>query len=227
MTDWLNNRENPSAFTAAIITMALISIGSAVTEFLCDAIYNVTMSRIHTRIQSNVFRSVLHQDIGFFDAVHTGDITSRITTDTNTMSEALSDRLSLLLWYLMRTLCLFGFMLSLSGRLSLFTAIGIPIILLIPDLAGGFYQALSAEVQTSLAAASQVAMETFSAMRTVKSLAGEESETRRYRHRLQLSFQLNQKEAAAYAGFMCLTNVGHSPSLPPSLCVCVCLCTLS
>ncbi|MGH0151783.1 UNVERIFIED_CONTAM: hypothetical protein FKN15_025008, partial [Acipenser sinensis] len=128
-----------------------------------------------------------------------GDITSRITTDTNTMSESLSEKLSLLMWYFMRVLCLFGSMLRLSWKLSLFTAIGLPIIWVIPELTGKFYQKLSVRVQESLAKANAVAMETFSSMKTVRSFANEEGEAQRYRDKLEETYRLNKIEAAAYA----------------------------
>lgn len=46
---------------------------SAVLEFVCDLMYNVTMSRIHTSVQGIVFQAVLKQEIAFFDANSTGD----------------------------------------------------------------------------------------------------------------------------------------------------------
>eukprot|EP00061_Rhincodon_typus_P013741 g40303.t1 len=71
MTDWVMNEDDPSAFTNSIIAMSLITSASALTEFFCDCVYNVTMTGIHTRIQSSVFRSVVRQEIAFFDTVHT------------------------------------------------------------------------------------------------------------------------------------------------------------
>ncbi|XP_067865021.1 ABC-type oligopeptide transporter ABCB9 [Heterodontus francisci] len=202
MTDWVMNQDNPSAFTNSIMAMSLITSASALTEFICDCIYNVTMTGIHTRIQSSVFRSVVRQEIAFFDTVHTGDITSRITTDTNTMSESLTEKLSLLMWYLMRAVCLLAFMFNLSWKLTICTLIGIPIIIIIPEFTGKYYQKLSVEVQESLAKANDVAVETFSSMKTVRSFANEDGESRRYGERLEDTFRLNKKEAAAYAGFM-------------------------
>ncbi|XP_066579554.1 antigen peptide transporter 1 [Amia ocellicauda] len=199
MTDWIMNEDEPEAFTHAITAMTLITVMSAVCEFVCDLIYNVTMSLIHTRIQGLVFSSVLKQEIAFFDSMHTGDIVSRITTDTNTMSESLSEKLSLLMWYLMRVLFLFSFMLRLSGRLALFTALGLPLIWLVPEFSGKFYQSLSAKVQSSLAKANDVATETFSLIKTVRSFANEEGEARRYAERLEETYTHNKTEAAAYA----------------------------
>uniref|UniRef100_A0AAY4AMS0 Uncharacterized protein n=1 Tax=Denticeps clupeoides TaxID=299321 RepID=A0AAY4AMS0_9TELE len=199
MTDWIMNEDEPEAFTYAITVMSVITVMSAVCEFVCDLIYNVTMSKIHMYIQGHVFQSVLKQEIGFFDVSHTGDIVSRITTDTNTMSESLSEKLSLLMWYFMRVVFLFGFMVNLSWKLSLFTALGLPVIWVVPELSGQFYQSLSKKVQESLAKANDVAMETFSSMKTVRSFANEDGETKRYEKRLEETYSLNKEEAAAYA----------------------------
>uniref|UniRef100_A0A673IC01 Transporter 1, ATP-binding cassette, sub-family B (MDR/TAP) n=1 Tax=Sinocyclocheilus rhinocerous TaxID=307959 RepID=A0A673IC01_9TELE len=199
MTDWIMNEDEPEAFNHAITVMTLMTIMSAVCEFVCDLIYNITMSRIHTSIQGLVFQSVLNQDIAFFDKASTGDIVSRITTDTNTMSESLSEKLSLLMWYFMRVIFLFGSMLLLSTRLSIFTALGLPIIWIIPEFSGQFYQKLSVQVQESLAKANDVATETFSSMKTVRSFANEDGETERYRKCLEDTYALNKVEAAGYA----------------------------
>lgn len=199
MTDWIMNEDEPEAFNHAITVMTLMTIMSAVCEFVCDLIYNITMSRIHTSIQGLVFQAVLKQDIAFFDKATTGDIVSRITTDTNTMSESLSEKLSLLMWYFMRVIFLFGSMLMLSTRLCCFTLLGLPVIWIIPEIFGQFYQKLAAQVQDSLAKANEVATETFSSMKTVRSFANEDGETERYRKCLEDTFALNKVEAAAYA----------------------------
>lgn len=199
MTDWIMNEEEPEAFTYAITVMSVITIGSALCEFVCDLMYNITMSSIHTFIQGLVFKSVLKQEIAFFDKSTTGDIVSRITTDTNTMSESLSEKLSLLMWYFWRIIFLFCFMVTLSWKLSLFTLMGLPVIWVIPEFTGRFYQKLSKDVQESIAKANDVAIETFSSMKTVRSFANEDGETERYQKRLQETYDLNKKEAAAYA----------------------------
>uniref|UniRef100_A0A671RKM1 Antigen peptide transporter 1 n=1 Tax=Sinocyclocheilus anshuiensis TaxID=1608454 RepID=A0A671RKM1_9TELE len=199
MTDWIMNEDEPEAFNHAITVMTLMTIMSAVCEFVCDLIYNITMSRIHTSIQGLVFQSVLKQDIAFFDKSSTGDIVSRITTDTNTMSESLSEKLSLLMWYFMRVIFLFGSMVLLSRTLTFFTVLGLPIIWIIPEFSGQFYQKLSKQVQESLAKANDVATETFSSMKTVRSFANEDGETERYRKCLEDTYALNKVEAAAYA----------------------------
>ncbi|KYO25497.1 antigen peptide transporter 1 [Alligator mississippiensis] len=199
MTDWIVSEDDPSGFGYAIWIMSLITIFSAVTEFLCDCVYNTTMNRIHTRLQGQVFSSVLRQEIAFFHTNRTGDITSRVTADTEAASEALSEKLSLLMWYGARGAFLYILMLRLSLRLAICTAVGLPLILLVPKFSGKLHQSLAQRVQESLARANEVAVETFQAMPTVRSFANEEGAARSYAARLQDTYHLNQKEAAAYA----------------------------
>ncbi|XP_069491390.1 antigen peptide transporter 1-like isoform X2 [Ambystoma mexicanum] len=208
MTDWIGKEEeDPSAFVGAIKAMTVITIFSAVTEFLCDNLYYWTMGLVHVRIQGQVFKAVLGQEIAFFDTLSTGEITSRITTDTNTMSESLSQNLSLLMWYFMRVTSLYVFMLWMSWKLALFTLVGLPIILVIPKLSGTFQQNLSKQVQESLSKANHVASETFSNMKTVRSFANEDGEAKRYAEKLHETYQLNKMEAATYAGVMWTNSV--------------------
>ncbi|XP_042346306.1 LOW QUALITY PROTEIN: antigen peptide transporter 1 [Plectropomus leopardus] len=197
VADWIINEEAPDAFTDAIRIMTLMTFASAVLEFVCDLMYNVTMSRIHTAVQGSVFQAVLKQEIAFFKA--TGELVSRVTTDTNEMSEALSEKLSLLMWYTARFGFLMVFMVSQSWKMSLLTCMGLPIIWVIPELTGHFHQSIAVMVQDSLAKANQVATETFSCMKTVRSFANEDGETERYRQKLEDTYALNKKEAAAYA----------------------------
>ena len=67
-------------------------------------------------------------------------------------------------------------------------------------------------VQESLAKANQVATETFSCMKTVRSFANEEGETEKYRQRLQDTYNLNKQESAAYAASTCANSVSLIPT---------------
>lgn len=199
VADWIQNEEAPDAFTEAITMMTLMTVASAVLEFVCDLMYNITMSLIHTAVQGAVFQAVLKQEIAFFDAAKTGELVSRITTDTNDMSEALSEKLSLLMWYTARFGFLTFFMVRQSWKMTLLTCMGLPIIWVIPKLTGHFHQTIAVKVQESLAKANQVATETFSNMKTVRSFANEDGETERYRRQMEETYALNKKESAAYA----------------------------
>lgn len=61
------------------------------------------------------------------------------------------------------------------------------------------FQSISRRLQDSLAEANQVATETFSHIKTVKSFANEDGETEKYRGRLDSIYRINKMESVAYA----------------------------
>lgn len=63
-----------------------------------------------------------------------------MTEDTSTLSESLSEKLSLLLWYLVRGLCLLGLMLWGSLSLTMVTLVTLPLLFLLPKKLGKRYQ---------------------------------------------------------------------------------------
>ncbi|XP_062456849.1 antigen peptide transporter 1 [Rhea pennata] len=199
VTDWISGEDDPAAFARAIRAMVLLALGSAVAEFVCDLLYNGTANRVHWRLQGDVFAAVLRQELGFFRAAGAGDISSRVTRDTEALSEALSEKLSLLLWYLARGVCLYGAMACACPQLALVAALALPVVVMLPKLSGGFHQSLARQVQESLARANEVALETFQAMATVRSFANEDWAAECYRRRLRDTYQLHKLEAAAYA----------------------------
>lgn len=199
VADWIMNEEAPDAFTEAITYMIYMTVASAVLEFLCDLTYNVTMSHIHTIVQGEVFRAVLRQDIAFFQGTESGKLVSRITTDTNDMSEALSEQLSLLMWYFARFAFILFFMVRQSWNMTLLTCMALPVVWVVPTLLGHIRQMISVELSESLARENHVATEAFTHMKTVRSFANEDGETLRYKEKLDQTYGLNKKEAMAYS----------------------------
>ncbi|XP_036861096.1 antigen peptide transporter 1 [Manis javanica] len=207
LTDWILQDKAASAFTRNVTLMSVLTVASAVLEFMGDGIYNGTMGRAHSHLQGEVFRAVLQQETEFFQENQTGAITSRVTADTSSLSESLSEKLSLLLWYLVRGLCLLGLMLWGSLSLTMVTLVALPLLFLLPKKLGKWHQVLAAQVQESLAESSQVATEVLSAMPTVRSFANEEGEAQKFRQKLQEMNTLSQKEALAYAVSLWTTTI--------------------
>uniref|UniRef100_A0A7N8X2R2 ATP-binding cassette, sub-family B (MDR/TAP), member 9 n=1 Tax=Mastacembelus armatus TaxID=205130 RepID=A0A7N8X2R2_9TELE len=142
------------------------------------------------------------KEIGFFDANHTGDIISRLSADTTQVSDLISQNVNIFLRSTIKATGFFIFMFGMSWKLTMVTIMGFPFIGLVSKLYGKYYKKLAKEVQTTLAEANKVAEETISAMRTVRSFANECGETESYYTKLLVMFQLNKKQALAYACYM-------------------------
>ncbi|XP_059974419.1 ABC-type oligopeptide transporter ABCB9 isoform X3 [Mesoplodon densirostris] len=168
-------------FSTAVIVMCVLAIG-----------------RLNVRLRNRLFRSLVSQETSFFDENRTGDLISRLTSDTTMVSDLVSQNINIFLRNTVKVTGVVVFMFSLSWQLSLVTFMGFPIIMMVSDIYGKYYKRLSKEVQNALARASSTAEETISAMKTVRSFANEEEEADVYSRKLQQVYKLNRKEAAAY-----------------------------
>ncbi|KAF1550462.1 Antigen peptide transporter 1, partial [Eudyptes schlegeli] len=198
ITDWVASEDE----VAAAWPMALLGLGSAVTEFTCDVTYAGTLSRALGHLQRRVFAAVLRQDVTSLRVTGTGAVMARVTGDVEATHAAVSEVLSLLLWYLARGVFLLVTMAWLSPRLAFVTLLSLPILLLLPRGVSKIQQGLSRQVREALAGATEVAVETFQAMATVRSFAHEAGVAERYHQHLRHVYRLEGKEAATYAAAM-------------------------
>ncbi|DAA20670.1 ATP-binding cassette sub-family B member 9 [Bos indicus x Bos taurus] len=185
-------------FSAAVIVMCVLAIGSSFAAGIRGGIFTLIFARLNIRLRNRLFRSLVSQETSFFDENRTGDLISRLTSDTTMVSDLVSQNINIFLRNTVKVTGVVVFMFSLSWQLSLVTFMGFPIIMMVSDIYGKYYKRLSKEVQSALARASSTAEETISAMKTVRSFANEEEEAEVYSRKLQQVYKLNRKEAAAY-----------------------------
>ncbi|XP_059885326.1 ABC-type oligopeptide transporter ABCB9 isoform X2 [Delphinus delphis] len=185
-------------FSTAVTVMCALAIGSSFAAGVRGGIFTLIFARLNIRLRNRLFRSLVSQETSFFDENRTGDLISRLTSDTTMVSDLVSQNINIFLRNTVKVTGVVVFMFSLSWQLSLVTFMGFPIIMMVSDIYGKYYKRLSKEVQNALARASSTAEETISAMKTVRSFANEEEEAEVYSRKLQQVYKLNRKEAAAY-----------------------------
>ena len=109
----------------AVIKMGLIYLVSVVTTF----IYNRLMIRIGQRsikkLRNDLFVKIQKMPINFFDNNQHGQIMSRFTNDTDTLSQSLSSTLPTLIRSLLMIIGTIVVMISLSPLLSLIMFLGL------------------------------------------------------------------------------------------------------
>ncbi|KAK0869809.1 GTPase-activating protein [Friedmanniomyces endolithicus] len=88
-------------FTQKIDHLTLYFVYLAIAEFV--TIYVATVGFIYTgehisaKIRENYLASILRQNIGYFDKLGAGEITTRITADTNLVQDGISEKVGLTL----------------------------------------------------------------------------------------------------------------------------------
>lgn len=157
--------------------------------------FSLAVARLNVRLRRLVFKALIDQDIGFYDKINTGEMISRLTADTTTMSDLISQNLNGFLWNLFKTIGTLAFILKLSWQLSLTCFIGAPIVFAVGKLYGNYYKKLSNRVQKYMAEANHVAEQSLSTIRTVRSFANEDGEACTYGTRLKSMLNLKIRQA--------------------------------
>lgn len=74
-------------FKQAIWIMSLITVVNAICAGLRGGILIIANARLQLRIRNQLFQALVKQEIAFFDKTATGDLTSRLTSDTTKMAD--------------------------------------------------------------------------------------------------------------------------------------------
>ncbi|XP_059826583.1 ABC-type oligopeptide transporter ABCB9-like [Hypanus sabinus] len=200
--DILSNKYKTSAFHNAILLMCLASVVSALSAGCRGGLFMFTLARLNKRIRNLLFTSLTSQEIGFFESTHTGEIISRLSTDTTVMSRSIAANVNIFLRSLINTIGMYFFMFKISWQLTLLTFIESPLTGAVHKLYNKYYQDLAKEIQDSMAKSDQEAAEVISSIKTVRSFATEEEEAKRYHTKLLNTQNLKIKRDFIRIGYL-------------------------
>ncbi|XP_012577233.1 PREDICTED: antigen peptide transporter 2 [Condylura cristata] len=209
--DILGGDFDHDAFVSAIFFMCVFSFGSSLSAGCRGGFFTYVMSRINLRVREQLFSSLLRQDLGFFQETKTGELNSRMNSDTTLMSNWLPLNANVLLRSLVKVVGLYSFMLSLSPRLTLLSLLDVPLTIAAEKVYNVRHQAVLLEIQDAVAKAGQVVREAVGGLQTVRSFGAEEQEVCRYKEALERCRQLRWRrdlERAIYLLFRRMLQLG-------------------
>uniref|UniRef100_H3DNF2 ABC-type oligopeptide transporter ABCB9 n=1 Tax=Tetraodon nigroviridis TaxID=99883 RepID=H3DNF2_TETNG len=192
-----------------VLLVAALAVASSVSMGVRGGSFMLAFARLNLRIRNQLYRVLMRQEISFFDENHTGDVLSRLTSDTTQVSDLISQNINIFMRNVIKAAGNFAFMCGMSWKLTLVTVMGFPFISFVSKIYGDYYKKLTKEVQSTLAEANKVAEETISSMRTVRSFANEAGEAESYLSKLLLMFRLNRKQALAYACYAWFSSLAQ------------------
>ncbi len=125
----------------------------------------VFFRRVVYRLRQNIFDSIVKQEIGFFDDTRTGELTNRLSSDTQVLQNAVTVNISMLVRFLLQILGSLIVMFYLQVTLTLVLMAVVPVIVLIARIYGSAVQKLRKKFQDELAGAGTTAEESISNIR--------------------------------------------------------------
>ena len=180
--------------------------GDAILDFWCVYLFGAAQQRIIRGLRLDLYASILSQDIAFFDATKSGEITSRLTADCAEMANDLTWVFRFTIEALVRIGGILAYMFYRSWRLGLLALAIIPITSLINRSYATFMHRNQEKVQSALAEANSVATEAIGAIRTVAAFATEPSEHERYRRRVDVYFRLIMRQFVVQGLYYAMCN---------------------
>lgn len=83
--------------SSLVLYFVYLAIGEFVTIYVATVGFIYTGEHISAKIREHYLESCMRQNIGFFDKLGAGEVTTRITADTNLIQEGISEKVGLTL----------------------------------------------------------------------------------------------------------------------------------
>ena len=184
--------------------LALFAVGAALGLFSAARYYMVTWlgERVTADLRSAVYRHVLKQSPEFFESTQTGEVLSRITTDTTVVQTVVGSSFSM---GLRSTVMGVGAMVMLvvTNPLVMTQVLGILILVVSPAIYfGRRVRKLSRASQDRVADTSAIAAEVLNAVPVVQSYTQEVAEAERFAQASENAFDTARKRALVRAGLV-------------------------
>jgi ABC transporter fused permease/ATP-binding protein len=192
---------------ALLVLFALQAVVTSVRYYLFTSVGD----RIVADLRNQLYASIMGQEMGFFDARGTGELTSRLASDTQVLQGAVTSNLSMLLRFGAQGLGGAVLLFVTSPKLAGIMMIALPIVVGAAVIYGRMVRKLSRQVQDAIARSTEVAEEAIAGIRTVRSFAREQAEQARYGVAVEESYALARHRAslgAIFGGFVTFMGYG-------------------
>jgi ATP-binding cassette subfamily B protein len=144
--------------------------------------------RVVADIRNAVYARVIRMDPAFFEVTRTGEVLSRLTTDTTLVQSISGAGLSIALRSLLSLVGGLIMLILTSPRMAGYTLVGIALVVIPVIVVGRYIRRLSRQSQDRVADTSGLAGEVLNAMQTVQSFTLEDLQLRRYAEAVRASF---------------------------------------
>ncbi|XP_063545625.1 multidrug resistance protein homolog 49-like [Cydia strobilella] len=164
--------------SAAIMACQLLAAAAAVT------LANWAAARMVSRLRYRLLRSVLRQEMAFFDTNTTLNFASALTEDMDKFRGGVGEHVVMTSYLAGSVVAAASLSLYYGWQLTLVGLAVVPIAILVAATVAKYQTRCSAEEVAAYGAAGRSAEEALAAIRTVRALGGEEVEVQRYKRLL-------------------------------------------
>ncbi|KAJ2358679.1 hypothetical protein IWW50_002221 [Coemansia erecta] len=164
-----------------------------VMSFGVNACWAIAAENQGVRIRKLYYKSIMRQDIGWFDTVKTGELTTRITNDVNLVQDGLGEKFGFVFMNVVAFITAFIIAFAKGWKLTFICLCVVPFI----AAAGGYLGVTISRIiqfaQDKTAASGAIADEVLSGIRTVMAFNGQAREITRYDEMIEDSYKYGRR----------------------------------
>jgi ABC-type multidrug transport system fused ATPase/permease subunit len=159
-----------SSINDKILLMVYIAVAIFVLTYVHIVCWNLASQRLAQRVRERYLKSLLRQDIAFFDKLQAGEVSSRLNGDVQAIETGTSQKVGVFLTCI--SFCVTAYVIAFikDSKLAGMLISLIPAFLLMTVVGGHYVQKYSTRVSNHFAAASSIASEALSHVGLVHAL---------------------------------------------------------
>ncbi|XP_023016655.2 mitochondrial potassium channel ATP-binding subunit isoform X1 [Leptinotarsa decemlineata] len=198
-------------FMSEMKSPAIRLISMYVAQSACTFFYIYMLSnlgeKIAFKLKTDLFSSIMHQDVAFFDQQRTGEIINRLTSDVQDFKSSFKQTVSGGLRAITQILGCAVSLVMISPEMTFVTLLCVPTVVGIGTIFGSLLRSTSRKAQAQVEKTTAVAEEAVSNIRTVRAFAMEDQEQELFTSEAQQAMELNQSLGFGIGLFQAGTNM--------------------
>jgi ATP-binding cassette subfamily B protein len=184
---------NSADLSAAVGLLIAIAAAIAVGTFIRFYLVSWLGERVSADLRKAVFDNLVNLHPGFFELNRSGEIMSRLTTDTTLLQTIIGSSFSMALRSSLTMIGALVMMFITNLKLSLIIAVGVPLVLLPILFFGRRVRRLSNQSQDSIASVGSYAGEVIQHIRVVQSYTQEKFESAAFAREVEQAFAIARR----------------------------------
>ncbi|ORY35943.1 P-loop containing nucleoside triphosphate hydrolase protein [Rhizoclosmatium globosum] len=199
---------DPSPMYPTILNFVYFGLAMMVAGYASQALWVLTGENQGRRIRELYLRSILRQDLGWFDLAEEGSLTTRLAQDTNLIQDGISEKFGLVIQSLAQFLAGFAIAFYKGPTLALVLLAAVPVMAGVGLVMFGLLSKLTAQGQDAYAEAGAVAEQVISGIRTVYSFSLQSRFATKYDVKLDRAQKADERRGITLGvGFGCFIMI--------------------
>ncbi|KAG7290855.1 hypothetical protein NEMBOFW57_000860 [Staphylotrichum longicolle] len=196
-----------------VLYFVYLAIGEFVTSYVATVGFIYTGEHISAKVREHYLESCMRQNIGFFDKLGAGEVTTRITADTNLIQEGISEKVGLTLQAVATFVAAFVIGFVSYWKLTLILLSTVVALMLCMGTGSRFIVKYSKQNIAAYAQGGSVAEEVISSVRNAIAFGTQDRLAKQYDvHLIQaeiFGFKLKSTLGVMVAGMMCILYLNY------------------